>query len=109
MNESVLNQLGKAENNMEKEMLEYIESLADEAVCEKIIQKKLTLKGCWEYCHKSGKKYAVGNCAAITPEQHFKWVREYFGIKSKVKTDKVIQLSTPKAKGISLNLDSLFD
>lgn len=113
MNESVLNQLGKAENDMEKDTLEYITNIADAAACEKILKDKLTIKGCIEFCFKKGHKFETKSgktgFAKISPEQHFQWVREYFGIKNYAKSDKVIQFPTPKTKGISLDLDSLFD
>lgn len=110
LTEDAKKQLGKADTPLEKEMLEYIEPLADTTVCEKIIKNKLTLKGCWEYCHKSGKKFAVGNCAAIPPEQHFEWVRKYFGISEAPQSDKVIHLSAAKvsSNGPAVDFTDLF-
>lgn len=104
-------ELGTPANDLEKGILEYIEPLCDEAICSVIINKQLSLKKCWNFCHGKGKTFAVGGCAAITPEQHFGWVREYFGIKDEPKSDKVIQFS-PKpeaARSPSLGLDIDFD
>ncbi len=115
--ETAKKQLGKPKNGMETEILEYISPLINEEQSEKIISGKLTLSGCLEHCFKSGKKFEVksgkGGVAAVTPEQHFGWVRQYFSIKDKPDTDKVIHFSAAKPdpspqNGLNIDFDSLF-
>ncbi|MCH5207572.1 MAG: hypothetical protein J1F04_01700 [Oscillospiraceae bacterium] len=120
MTEKVRKQLGEPKNDMEKEILEYISPLIDEAAEKRIADSKLTLKGCVESCFKKGKKYEVkgsgGGFARISPERHFKWVCNYFGVsvpKGKslpaAPVEKVEETPAPKPSGLSLDLDSLFD
>ena len=86
----------------------------------KIKKDKFTLKGCVEYCFNKGKKFEVKNgnkgIARIEDEQHFKWVREYFGIKDEATAPAPIHIHKPEAvahqaaKGaLNLDLDKLFD
>ena len=65
---------------IEKDTVEHIKPLVTGEIAQNITDKKLTLKGCLEYCFDKGKKFKVGNAAAIKPEQHFKWCWDYFGI-----------------------------
>ena len=107
-------------NPMEQEIADYIKPLLTPEVEEKIKKDKLTLKGCLEYCHKKGKKFEVksGNTgfAMVTPEQHWKWEREYFCIKDEATAPAPIHIHKPEAaahqaaKGaLNLDLDKLFD
>ena len=120
MTEKVRKQLGEPKNDMEKEILEYISPMIDEAAEKRIADNKLTLKGCVESCFKKGKKYECrsGNSgfARISPEQHFKWVCNYFGLsmpKGKslpaAPAAKVEETPAPKPSGLTLDLDSLLD
>lgn len=112
----------KPSNPMEQEIADYIKPLLTPEVEEKIKKDKLTLKGCLEHCHKKGKKFEVksGNTgfAMVTPEQHFKWVREYFGITDEAAATAPIHIHKPDdaaqqrtvAKGaLDIDIDSLFD
>lgn len=77
--------IGKANNPMEKEIADFLKVAITPEIEKNITDKKLTLKGCLEFCFAKGKKYEVKTgktgFAPITQEQHFKWVAEYFGIK----------------------------
>lgn len=118
MTDKVRKQLGEPKNDLEKDTLAYIEPLVSEMIGEDIIGKGLTLKGCLEFCFKKGKKFEVrsgsSGCARITEEQHFAWVREYFGIEGAATT--ALQ-ANPQSAGtgkagkpaLDLDLDSLFD
>lgn len=90
-------------NEIEREIADYIKPLVTPEIEEKIEKEKLTLAGCWDYCHKKGAKYKVGNCARISEEQHFAWVRGYFGAKA--------TKSAPSASGkaLSIDLDDLLE
>ena len=102
----------KPSNPMEQEIADHIKPLLTPEVEAKIEKDKLTLKGCLAYCHKQGKKFEVksGNTgfAMVTPEQHWQWVRDYFGITEEAPA---IHMYKPEAaKGaLNLDLDSLFD
>lgn len=102
-------------NEMEREIAEYIKPLLTPEVEEKIEKDKLTLGGCLKSCYDKGKKYQVkttgGGIARISEEQHFKWVREYFGIKGPAPAPCQETKSAKAAKNGALNidLDSLFD
>ena len=102
-------------NEMEREIAEYIKPLLTPEVEKKIEKDKLTLGGCLKSCYDKGKKYQVktkgGGIARISEEQHFKWVREYFGIKGTVPVPSQEEKPTEAAKSGTLNidLDSLFD
>lgn len=115
MNENVKKQLGTPKNELEKDTLKYIEPLITEMIGEDIIGKKLTLKGCLESCFKKGKKFEVRDgshgVAMITPEQHFAWVREYFGIGQAPDPTESGPAAEPAVndKAVSLDLDALFD
>ena len=119
MTEKVRKQLGEPKNDLEKDTLAYIEPLVSEMIGEDIIGKGLTLTKCLAFCFKKGKKFEVksGNsgCAKISEEQHFAWVREYFGIEGAA--DIALQAEPPisedkkesKPTGLDLDLDSLLD
>lgn len=104
-------------NDMEREIADHIKPLVTTEVEEKITKDKLTLKGCWEFCKNKGKKFAVNGVARVSDEQHWKWVREYFGIKGNVtvlKADIPNPVTAapaeekPKA-ALDVDFDSLFD
>lgn len=109
--------IGKASNPMEREIEEYIKPFITPEIEKHIAEKKLTLKGCIEYCFNKGKKFEVKTgkvgFAPITQEQHFKWVSEYFGIKGGVPSAPVSAsvVSEPEEKpsnAIELDFDDLF-
>lgn len=118
MTNEVRKQLGEPKNDLEKDTLDYIEPLVSEMIGEDIIGKGLTLKKCLEFCFEKGRKFEVrsgkSGCAKITEEQHFAWVREYFGIEgaapAALQTDPQ-SVGTEKASkpALDLDLDSLFD
>lgn len=103
----------KPANDMEKEIAEYIKPLVTAEVEDKIKEDKLTLKGCMEHCKSKGKKFAVNGVARVSDEQHWKWVREYFGIKGKADLPSSSVSAPvedkPKAAALNLDFDSLFD
>lgn len=116
MTNEVRKQLGEPKNDLERDTLEYIEPLISEMIGQDIIGKGLTLKGCLEHCYKKGKKFEVrtrnGGIARVTEEQHFAWVREYFGIE---RAADIAPQANPQTSGetkkpaLTLDLDSLFD
>ena len=96
--EKALKIFADPKNPIEKDTSEHIKSLVTEEVAQNIIDKKLTLKGCLEHCFDKGKKFKVGNAAAIKPEQHFKWCRKYFGIeKGAISNDESTTKPIPKS------------
>ncbi len=114
MNENVRKQLGTPKNELEKDTLKYIEPLITEMIGEDIIGKKLTLAGCLDYCFKKGHKFEVKNgsrgVAMVTPEQHFAWVREYFGIGEAPDPTAPAHTSEPERPDkLSIDFDSLLD
>lgn len=112
MTEEVRKQLGEPKNELEKDTLAYIEPLITEMIGEDIIGKGLTLKDCLEFCFKNGKKFEVksGNrgCARISEEQHFAWVREYFGIND-TDVQPLRNEAADKPKAFELDFDNLLD
>ncbi len=100
-------------NEMEREIAEHIKPLLTPEVEEKIEKDKLTLDGCLKSCYDKGKKYQVkttgGGIARISEEQHFKWVREYFGIKGTVPCQGTKPAEAAKNGALNIDLDSLFD
>ena len=76
--------LGAPKNTLEEEIAERIYPLLTESDIERIKKDKLTLRGCLDKCMEKGHKFEVksgkGGIARISPEQHWKWVSEYFGI-----------------------------
>lgn len=78
--------LEKPKNELEREICEYIKSVIDDKLAERINEKKLTPSGCLEYCFKQGHKLEVKNgnmgIAKVSEEQHWEWVRKYYGIKA---------------------------
>lgn len=105
MTDKVRKQLGEPQNELEEETLAYIESLITEMIGEDILGKHLDLASCLEFCFEKGKKFEVksGNsgCAKISEEQHFAWVREYFGIEETKKKSETASLD--------IDFDNLFD
>ena len=99
-------------NVMEKDIAEHIKPLVTAEVEEKIKKDKLTLKGCCKFCMDKGKSRNCGGIAPIPDELHWKWVREYFGIKGKVDiptaANAPITDSQHKA-ALDVDFDSLFD
>ena len=103
MTQEVRKQLGEPKNDLERDTLNYIEPLITEMISEDI-----------ESCFKKGKKFEVKagshGVARISEDQHFKWVREYFGIEEAPSSDKCIAIAEPKKPaGLALDFDSLLD
>ena len=102
-------------NPMEQEIANHIKPLLTLEVEAKIEKDKLTLKGCVKYCYDKGKKFIIKSgkdgIAHIDDEQHWKWVREYFGITDEAAAPPPIHMYKPEAaKGaLDLDLESLFD
>lgn len=117
MTEETLKLLGKPANDMEKGILEYITPMIFTPQENAIEHKKLTLKGCVEHCIKKGKQFEIKSgkfgFAPISPEQHFAWVREYFGLDDTGALPKAIPMPTAQpaaaAPALNINLDDLFD
>ena len=103
--------LGEPKNDLERDTLDYLRPFVSEMIAEDIVGKGLTLSKCIEHCFKQGKKFEVKSgshgIAKITEEQHFEWVREYFGIEGAAVTPTAAEEKKP-AK-LELDLDSLFD
>lgn len=99
-------------NDMEKDIAEHIKPLVTAEVEEKIKKDKLTLKGCCKFCMDNGKNRNCGGIAHIPDELHWKWVREYFGIKGKADIPTAVNApiteTKPKA-ALDVDFDSLFD
>ena len=99
-------------NDMERDIAEHIKPLVTAEVEEKIKKDKLTLKGCCKFCMDKGKKRSSGGIACIPDELHWKWVREYFGIKGKTDipaaANAPIAETKPKA-ALDVDFDSLFN
>ena len=76
--------LGKPKNDLEEEIAEHIYTKLDAALEERIKSEKLTLTGCFESCMNKGHKFEVksgkSGIARVTPEQHWKWVCDYFKV-----------------------------
>ena len=89
MNEEAIKMLGKPGDAMEQEIMDYISAQSDEELEKRIIEKKLTVKACVDFCFKKGKSFEVKRgkegIAKVSEEQHWKWVREYFGITEDIK------------------------
>lgn len=113
MKEEVRKQLGKPKNDLEKDTLNYIEPLVTDMIGEDIIGKGLTLSGCLEYCFKNGKKFEIKNgnkgCARVTEEQHFAWVREYFGIEGAAELSNPKPVEEKPSKLLDMDFDDMFD
>ncbi len=118
MNDEAIKMLGEPGNAMEQEIMDYISAQINEELEKRIIKKKLTVKACLESCFKKGKAFEVksGNSgiAKVSEEQHWNWVREYFGITEDVKTvgkPLPMPVAVPETSGTkaALNLDDLFD
>ena len=54
MNSETLKQLGEPSNDMEREIFEYLTACSDPELDTRILEKKLSLEGCLEFCFKQG-------------------------------------------------------
>ncbi len=104
MTEKTRKILGEAKSAFEKRTLAYIESILTTMNEDDIEGKKLTLAGCWKFCHDKGRKLAVGGCADISEQQERAWVREYFGIEGAPEPS-----GEKPSKLLNFDLDSMFD
>ena len=59
MNSETLKQLGEPSNDMEREIFEYLTARSDTELDTRILEKKLSLEGCLEFCFKKGKANEV--------------------------------------------------
>lgn len=77
--------LGKPKNDLEEEIAERLSPLLTNEDIERIKKDKLTLSGCVAKCMQNGHRYEVksgkSGIAMISPEQHWKWVSDYFGVR----------------------------
>jgi len=109
MTEKTRKILGEAKTAFEKRTLAYIEPILTTMNEEDIEGKKLTLAGCWKFCHGKGRKLAVGGCADISEEQERGWVREYFGIEGADEPSAPKPSVDKHSKLLDFDLDSMFD
>lgn len=118
--EEAYDKLGEPGNDLEKDTLKYVKPFISEMIAQDIVGKGLTLKDCIKHCFDKGKKFEVktgnGGVAKITEEQHFTWVREYFGIEGAAvsaneppKTVPYIDSKSMNVPKVEFDLDSLFD
>lgn len=80
---------------------EYLTSIMDDSVAEKVLDEKKTLQGCFEKMWDIAKKrpqngYAYLNCVCISLEEGFSIIQDYYGIdlaeKSSQKESDVIDI-----------------
>lgn len=113
MTEKVRKQLGEPKNIHETVALQHIEPLITEMIGEDIIGKGLTLSKCIEYCFKKGKEFEVkdGNkgMAHVPDEQHFAWVREYFGIEGAPKSSNPEPAEKKPSNLLDMDFGDMFD
>lgn len=87
--------LGTPKGPMELEIAEHLAPLLTEEDKKRIKEKKLTLEGCIEECMKKGHKFETktkkSGIARISPEQHWKWVCGYFGVKFTMPGEPVVK------------------
>lgn len=55
MNSETLKQLGEPSNDMEREIFEYLTACSDPELDTRILEKKLSLEGCLEFCLKKAR------------------------------------------------------
>lgn len=111
--------LGEPKNDLERDTLNYIRPLVTEMIAQDIVGKGLTLSKCIHHCFAKGHKFEVKSggmgIAKVTEEQHFEWVREYFGIEGAAGDPLPFPVKESEAAGeqkpirLDLDLDSLFD
>lgn len=109
MTEKTRKILGVAKTAFEKRTLAYIEPILTTMNEEDIEGKKLTLAGCWKFCHDKGRKLAVGGCADISEEQEHAWVREYFGIEVAAEPSRPEPVAEKPSKLLDMDFDNMFD
>ncbi len=104
--------LGEPKNDLERDTLDYIRPLVSEMIAQDIVGKGLTLSGCIDHCFGKGHQFEVKKgsrgLARVTEEQHFEWVREYFGIEGAAVAPMPFPVQHKPAK-LDLDLDNLFD
>lgn len=104
--------LREPKNELERDTLNYIRPLVSEMIAQDIVGKGLTLSGCIDHCFGKGHQFEVKKgsrgIAKVTEEQHFEWVREYFGIEGAAAAPMPFPVQQKPAK-LDLDLDSLFD
>ena len=69
MNSETLKQLGEPSNDMEREIFEYLTACSDPELDTRILEKKLSLEGCLEFCFKKGNAAALLSAAFSAAEQ----------------------------------------
>ena len=114
---ATLLQLGEPANEMEADTLEFVLGAMDQLLEQRILDKKLSLSKCIDYCMNKGHSIEI-KCgktgfAPVTPDQHFAWVREYFGISGTPYSGKVIRFAPASAPDSAdrqtIGLSSLLD
>ena len=68
----------KAENEIEKRVLEYVLANATPELMERIDAEGKTLQGCWKYVTSYARRHAKGNQYCMTDEEAFGLVMHYF-------------------------------
>lgn len=109
MTEKTRKNLGEAKTAFEKRTLEYIEPILTTMNEEDIEGKKLTLAGCWKFCHGKGRNLAVNGCADISEKQERAWVREYFGIKGAPEPSEPESTADKISKLLGMDFGDMFD
>lgn len=74
---------------------EYLTSICNDRVAEKILAAGKTLQGSFDKMQKIAKGRAKNGCAYIPPEEGFGIIREYFGI-----TDDDLTTTAPATAGV---------
>ena len=68
----------KANNEVEKRVLEYVLAHASPDLMERISSEGKTIQGCWEYVTSYARKHAANNQYCMTDEEAFGLVMHYF-------------------------------
>lgn len=59
---------------------EYLTSIMNDKVAEKVLDEKKTLQGCFERMQSIARGRAKSGCAFIPPDEGFSIIRDYYGI-----------------------------
>ncbi len=72
---------------------EYLTSICTtDDVADKILNESKSLKGCFEKMKSIAQKRAKNNCAYVPPEEGFRIIRDYYGIKDNKKASPAIDI-----------------
>lgn len=106
-------------NPVEKDIAAFIRPLITEETAATIVEKKLTLAGCFKFTHDKAKSLKQGNVACPSYNQVMGWSCEYFGIKGAtipdyptgapaLSSEQAAEEPKPKP-ALSLDFEDLFD